>query len=299
MKYFLTIPEEIYLLTLKEDGEQLSFINRRWDFVLAGAILMDLALHRRIDTDLDKVIPDNTEPTNDYILDMVLKDIAYSRDKNKISYWLKEIRNKTDIIKDALITSLIRKGVLKVENQRLLWFFHTRKYPVVDDTEITEVRERVRQIVLSDEIPDFRDIVIISLINNGEMFDLIFTKQEQEKYNQRIEQLSKMDLVGQAISKSLKELTLSVALAMRTKELLGIKSPEEELEELITSTKKKFNIKDDEKLPAWLRKGTPEFKKTLEFVKKVGTGNVVWDKYKNSYKIKNYTYPGGHFMEWD
>jgi golgi phosphoprotein 3 len=297
MKHFLTIPEEIYLLTLDEEGEQLSFVDRRWDVVLAGAILMDLALHRRIDTDLDNVIPDNPEPTNDYILDVVLNDINYSRDKHEISYWLKEIRNKADIIKDALITSLIRKGVLKIENQQLLWFFHSRKYPIIDNTEITEVRQRVRQIIFSDEIPDFRDIIIISLVYNGEMFDLIFTKDEQEKYKERIERLAKMDLVGQAISKSLKEMTLSVTLAIRTKEFFGIKTPMEELEELIDSTRKKFNIKDDKELPVWLQKGTPEYKKTLEFVKKSGTGNVIWDKYNKTYRVKRYTYPGGHFMD--
>ncbi len=297
MKHFLTIPEEIYLLTLDEEGEQLSFVDRRWDVVLAGAILMDLALHRRIDTDLDNVIPDNPELTNDYILDVVLNDINYSREKHKISYWLKEIRNKADIIKDALITSLIRKSVLKIENQQVLWFFHTRKYPIIDNTEIIEVRQRIRQIIFSDEIPDFRDIIIISLVYNGEMFDLIFTKDEQEKYKERIERLAKMDLVGQAISKSLKEMTLSVTVAIRTKEFFGIKTPMEELEELIDSTREKFNLKDDKELPAWLRKGTPEYKKTLEFVKKSGTGNVIWDKYNNTYRVKRYTYPGGHFMD--
>ncbi len=297
MKHFLTIPEEIYLLTLDEEGEQLSFVDRRWDVVLAGAILMDLALHRRIDTDLDNVIPDNPELTNDFILDVVLNDINYSRENHKISYWLKEIRNKADIIKDALITSLIRKSVLKIENQQVLWFFHTRKYPIIDNTEITEVRQRIRQIIFSDEIPDFRDIIIISLVYNGEMFDLIFTKDEQEKYKERIERLAKMDLVGQAISKSLKEMTLSVTVAIRTKEFFGIKTPMEELEELIDSTREKFNIKDDKELPAWLRKGTPEYKKTLEFVKKSGTGNVIWDKYNNTYRVKRYTYPGGHFMD--
>ena len=91
MKHFLTIPEEIYLLTLDEEGEQLSYVNRKWDVVLAGAILMDLALHRRIDTDLDNVIPDNPEPTDDYILDVILNDIVYSREKHTISYWLKEM----------------------------------------------------------------------------------------------------------------------------------------------------------------------------------------------------------------
>ncbi len=292
MTHFLTIPEEIYLLGLNEEGEPLQSFSYRRNIVIAGAVLMDLALQNRIDTDIKNIIPDNTQPTGDYVLDEVLNDIKNSGKPRQITSWLAEISHRVPVLKDAILTNLIRKGVLKVENQQVLWFFHKRKYPVVEDNEITEVMERIRKSVFSGDIPDFRDIVIISLIFNGDMLELVFDKNEIGKYSNRIEQLAKMDLVGQAVSKSMKELTLSVSLAMKTKELLGIKNTREKMDELVETMKEKLNVEKDEDLPDWLQKGTEQYKKTLQFIEETGTNEIIYDPYAKKYKRRQYGYPG-------
>ncbi|MBN2350585.1 MAG: GPP34 family phosphoprotein [Bacteroidales bacterium] len=288
MKHFLTIPEEIFLLTLNEEGEHLKSMHRAWDIVFAGAILMDLALQRRIDTDVEYVIPDNTISTGDNILNQVLMEISKSDENKKISYWLAEIRKKAPVLLDALITNLIRKGVIKIENQRVLWFFSSRKYPTENNTEIKEVKERVREGIMGNNIPDFRDLVIISLAYNGDMLELILQKEEIEKYIDRIEQLAKMDLVGQAVSNSLKELTLSVMIAMKAKELLGVLTPEEKLTELVEKMKVKMKIENENDLPDWLKKGTDQYKKTLRYIEEQNTGDIIFDPYAKKYKVKQY-----------
>jgi len=290
---YLTIPEEIFLLSLYEKEGDTSLIHRKtFDLVLAGSILMDLAMRNCIDTDLEVLYPDRIEPTNDFVLDDVLMEIG-TRGKNhqSVSYWLNRISLKADEFRDLIITSLLKKGILRIENKKIRWFSTALKYPVLGNAEVQEIRSRVREVVEHESgIPDIRDIVIISLVANSNLLELVFSKDELQKHTPRISQIGKMDLIGQAIAESLRESIVS-NIKTRTRELLGLKdqSPEEKLEPLIEEIKMKFGIESDERLPEWLRKGTGQYLKTIDFVRSKGTANIVYNTYTGKYSVRNYS----------
>jgi golgi phosphoprotein 3 len=288
---FLTIPEEIFLLSLYDNEGDASILQKRtFDIILAGAILMDLALRNCIDTDLEELIPDKVEPTDDFVLDEVLSDIN-NEDKNKsISYWLEKISLKSEKFRDLIISNLIKKGIIKIEDRKILWISATPKYPLIGTDEVKEVRVRVREEVFSNEIPEFRDIVIVSLVENGGLLELVFTEDEISEYRERISQIAKMDLIGQAIAGTIKDTVIN-NIKSKAHELLGLKSktPEEKLDVLISDIKTRFRIKNNDKLPEWLRMGTEQFKKTLAFIKESGTANIVYNKHTKTYNIKSYS----------
>ena len=86
----LRFAEEIILLLLgDEDGR---FANTRsWtlDYAVAGAVLMDLALEDRIDTDLEHLILLDATPTGDELLDPTLREIAAAGQQD-IRYWVEQ-----------------------------------------------------------------------------------------------------------------------------------------------------------------------------------------------------------------
>ncbi|MBP7496641.1 MAG: GPP34 family phosphoprotein [Bacteroidales bacterium] len=287
MNSFLSIPEEIILLSVEEKEGALPY-DRKFEVVLSAAIIMDLALNNMVDTDLEKLIPVSNELMNDVVLDEVLAMIHSKGEMQPVNYWISQIAVRANEFMEALVASLIIKKVLKVENQKLLWFFSKRKYPLVKDKEIKEVKQRVRDIVFSNDIPDIRDVVIISLLHYGQLLSLVFSDIEIEKYKSRIEKIAKMDLVGQAISKSLSEFVS--AFSSVTKRVLGIKTPEEKLENHVKELKEKFRIYDDKDLPAWLRKGTEQYEKTLEFVRKTGTAEIYYHRIKQKYFVHNFSF---------
>ena len=64
MEHLLTIPEELYLITVNDQTGRRAFLkSKKYDILLAASILMDLALHNRIDTDPEFVFPYRPEPT--------------------------------------------------------------------------------------------------------------------------------------------------------------------------------------------------------------------------------------------
>lgn len=290
-QFFLNIAEEIYLLSIDEDGTQHNNLkNQKFDVIIGSAVLMELAMRNIIDTDLKYVIPDKLNTTGEIILDQVINDIKDYGGKRPIAEWISHISIHGQFFRDEIITSLVGKRVLKIENTRTLWFFSSRKYPLQDDQEVIEVRTRLRNLIFSDEIPDIRDIVLISVLHHGKLMDTVLTSTEYNQYLGRVEQLSKMDFIGQAISDALDEFNLGDFISEKIKDLIKEKTAEEKLIEHIAELKQKYRITDDKKLPSWLRAGTDQYKKTLEFVEETGTAEITFNPRTRKYSKLNYGY---------
>ncbi len=91
--------------------------------------------------------------------------------------------------------------------------FRTRKYPIIDDREEEEVKTRLRRVLLSDELPDPRDIVLICLIDACGLIGLVLSPDEADRCRQRIADLGRLDLIGQAVAKAVGEIRLVVRYA--------------------------------------------------------------------------------------
>lgn len=216
----LSFPEEIVLLLLDETkGEFVSLPESVFAIVMGGAALMDLALHNRIDTDLEKLMVVDRKPLGDDILDDVLSGLAGICDKRSelsIPDALYETALGAEEYRGRALKRLVARGVLREENGRHLWVFRTRRYPVIDDREQQEVRARMRQIVLSDEIPDPRDVVLVCLIDACALMGFVLSEKELDAATPRIEQLRKMDLIGQAVTRAASETEAIIKFAATT-----------------------------------------------------------------------------------
>ncbi len=202
----ITFAEELLLLAINDEkGSFVEMPSMALEYALAGAILMDLAFLNRIDTDLELLEVIDTTPTQDRVLDAVLSKLT-NREKSA-KCWVQEIACNYENLKDVLLDRLVERGILKLEHHKILWVFSTRRYPMIDSSQETEVRTRIRHIILTDEIPDPRDVVIISLVQACDLVDEIFEPSERKQAYKRIVQISKMDLIGQAVNRSVKELS--------------------------------------------------------------------------------------------
>jgi golgi phosphoprotein 3 len=206
--------EEIVLLQL--DDSQGRFVNlplSAADVVLAGAALMELALNNRVDSDLDRLILVDAKPTGDDILDDVLKQLTEAGGEMTAGAVLERISVNGEKYQEIALKRLLANGILREENGRFLWVFHTRRYPVIDDSEQREVRARLRQLVLTDEIPDPRDVVLICLIEACGLLGLVLSPDEIAQTQTRVEQLGRLDLIGQAVTKAVAEIRFIVSHA--------------------------------------------------------------------------------------
>ena len=124
------------------------------------------------------------------------------------------IAREADAIRTASLDRLIEKGILRREDDRFLWVFRSRRYPMIDGKLEREAKLRIVGILFSDEIPGPRDIVMISLVDACGLFKHILSEREHKRARDRIRQVRKMDLIGQAVTNAVREIEASLALAM-------------------------------------------------------------------------------------
>lgn len=111
MDHLLTIPEELFLLTVNDrTGRRVFLKSKKSDILLSAAILMDLALHDCIDTDPEYLFPYQPEFTGHTLLDEALELIRQRHENQKISWWLHHLAGKAPRFREILVSGLIRCG---------------------------------------------------------------------------------------------------------------------------------------------------------------------------------------------
>ena len=211
----LRIVEEIVLLLLRdEDGRFINVPTWSIDYAIAGGVLMDLAMENRIDTDLENLILIDASPLNDSLLDPVLVEIE-AGEKSTTRYWVENTAQNAYAIREEALSRLIAQGILEPTEDRFLWVFRSRRYPMIDGKAEREVKSRIMGVLFSDEIPDPRDVTIICLAEACGIFGELLTEEELEKASARIEQVRKLDLIGQAMSRAIYDIEVSVAASVQ------------------------------------------------------------------------------------
>ena len=211
----LRFAEEIILLLLNdEDGRFAPVSYWSMDYALAGAVLMDLALENRIDTDLEKLVVVDATPVGDSLLDPILAEIA-AGEEHDARFWVERTAYRASEIRQQVLARLIDKGILEQREDRFMWVFRSRRYPTIQGEAEREVKLRIMGVLFSDEIPDPRDVVIISLAEACGIFGSLLSKTEHKNANERIEQVRRLDLIGQAMTRAIRDIELSVAASVQ------------------------------------------------------------------------------------
>ncbi|MDD5482506.1 MAG: GPP34 family phosphoprotein [Kiritimatiellae bacterium] len=211
----LSFAEEIFLLALDDrEGSIKPLPVSALEYALPGALLVELAFLNRIDIDLKSLRVVNDTPSGSSLLDNVLRQVAAKTEIQPTSFWLSFFAGQAKEIQEQILAQLIAKGILKTEDKKILWVFKTRRYPMIDNREIKEVKTRLRDLILSDEIPDPREAVLISLAHACRLLDDLFSEEEYERLQPRIKALARFDLIGQEVARSIKEIAQAMALAM-------------------------------------------------------------------------------------
>lgn len=187
----LTFTEELVLLLNDEDGRPFPVQQDVVACALAGAVLMDLAFDYRIDTDLEALVVHDSRPTGNPVHDRVLARIAAHTEVSDTRTWIGMLSvDEAPAIHERTLAGLVES--------RIPWM-RSRHYPGSDDKTAKGVHLHIANVLSSDEIPDPRDIALVSLLDACGILPDLFPRQEMEDFRPRIGQLRKMDLIGREV----------------------------------------------------------------------------------------------------
>jgi hypothetical protein len=211
----LTILDRFMLLAL--DDQTGSFFPLRpavFDMGTAAAVLMDLMLLRRIDCDMRNVYVTNVEPTDDDLLDPVLRALALE----PVHGATRAIRDEMQFLADEgsafrerdvqrlIDGGVVRKNGAKIQRVTEGAFYGLRGAPV-------DIKARLIRQVTNGEIPDPDDIMLVALASACGLFGFMMNLHDLAQAAARISQLARLDLMGHALAKAVIEIEASIAMA--------------------------------------------------------------------------------------
>ena len=120
-----------------------------------------------------------------------------------------------DAIREEALSRLVSVGILEAREERFLWVFRSRRYPTIDGRVEREVKLRIMEVLFSNEIPDPRDVVIICLADACGIFRRLLSRQELNQVSARIEQVRRLDLIGQAMSQAIHDIEVTLATSVQ------------------------------------------------------------------------------------
>ena len=210
----LRLVEEMLLLLLRdEDGAFVPVRARSLRHAIAGSVLMDLAVENRIDTDLENLFLIDASPVGDSFLDPTLAEIAAAEPQDT-RFWVDHIAVDAETIHGVALSSLVARGILKPEMGGFLRLFRARRYPEVDGKARIEARRRIRGVLLTDEIPDPRDVMIICLAQACGILKELLSGQELVRALPRVAQIRRMDLIGQALTRTIEHVESAITFSL-------------------------------------------------------------------------------------
>ncbi len=203
--------EEVLVLLLdKQIGHLAPVPDRTLRCVLAGAVLMDLALEDRIDTDIERLILVDPTPVGDELLDPSLAMIAEGGESQNTARWVARIATSKIIgsVRDGALDRLIGRGILEREGGGFLsltrWVTRAKRYPKVSGPAGREVEARIMGILFAEDVPQPRDAMLIALIDACGIFGHVLSREERAEVADRIELLGDLDLIGRAVSEAVR-----------------------------------------------------------------------------------------------
>ena len=201
----ITVCEEVFLLTLDYDTGRPNtrLPERSVRIALGGALLMDLALVDRIDTDLDGLFVVEPAPLGEPVLDRALARIVEDGERRPIDRWLGVFAEDYESVRLLLIERLAERGIVLRGRDGSLLVMGTRRYRDDDGRRLKDVRQRLAGVLLSGEIPAPRDIMIVSLADSCALWPGLLEECARIRLAPRIAQIARMDLIGQAVARAI------------------------------------------------------------------------------------------------
>jgi len=195
----LFLHEELMLLSLR-DREGTTEMGAWYHQAVAGGILAELLLRRRIHVGPGKkaaVELLDYAPLGDSVVDECTLQIRDEKKPRSLAWWLSRISNLHDL-KGRVATGLVRRGILRADEDKVLLIFTRKIYPELDPEPEAALVERLRAAVFEDDGElDPRTIVLVALAHGTGLLAVTFGRKELKPRKERIEHIASGELVGQ------------------------------------------------------------------------------------------------------
>ncbi len=201
----VNIFEALFILAVDdEDGDVVESVLRPLESILAGAVLAELVLRKRVELVDNRVCIFDQMPTEHPILDRALFDMIDTKEHRKLRYWINTLAYKK--LMDEIGHQLVTRGVLVRKKKRLHLVNSCNEHSDVNIVPKYNLKNRLREIVLAGQPAELSEKVLLAFLYHSEMLKLAFTFGERKAAHKRIKKLITNDEGESSLGKTLDEI---------------------------------------------------------------------------------------------
>jgi len=215
----MLLAEDVLLLLTDDTSGKATLDSTRLDLVLAGAVLLDLAMLHRVDVTAPghpagkgRVVVVDAASTGDPLLDAALTRVAEHkprRTKDLLGPLKKDLRT-------AVLDRLARAGVLRQEDVKVLGVFPSTRWHPVDGRHEAEVRAGLRDVLVVGRTPTDREAALVSLLYSVDKVAAVVGPVElpRGEVRRRAKTVSQGEFAGEAVRRAIADMNAAVTAAV-------------------------------------------------------------------------------------
>ena len=173
----LPLPEAVLLLAIDEHSGAVRGAGEL-RYGLAGAMLIELGLHRRLVGEGRNLKVVDRLRADDPLLDEVLSLMRRAPAPRPVRSWLLRITRAIHDLQPRYLDRLAQAGIVRHEKSGALGLLSTDHYPLLALGSRYELIERLRQIVLWDASAEPPEVALLRLLEACELLDALFPRSE-------------------------------------------------------------------------------------------------------------------------
>jgi hypothetical protein len=207
----INLAEELLLLAYEDAGS--AAINAQTlGYGLAGALLMELAIAGRVDVADKRVTVADPRPTGDPVVDDALARVG--SDSRKPQDWVNRLSKG---LRDRLLDRMVEDGVLRREQDKVLWVFPRTRYPSTTGAQPateTETRDRLRAAVDGDGPVDPRTAALCALVKAVHLEGTVFPGLPKKRVRERLKAVADTSWPADAVRKAIEAVEIATMAAV-------------------------------------------------------------------------------------
>ncbi len=212
----LHLYEEVLLLALRDKQGSVHF-GIHYQFALAGALVAELMLTNKIAVEANGrrkfVVLVNGDPTGDEILDECLEKLKAAKRRQQVQVWVRRF-SQIPRLKHRAASSLVKRRILKLEEDQVLFLFRRKLYPEIDPRPEKRILDRMRDAIFTDKRDiDPHTLVLIAICDSTGLLKANLDKKRLRERKRRIKQIVEGVLVGKATKEAVEAMQAAVMVA--------------------------------------------------------------------------------------
>lgn len=210
------LAEDLLLLALDDDSGKAVVDGITLPRVLAGAVLLELALDGIVTLDAEgargrkgRVVVGDTSPN-----DPLLADAAAQLGAGKPMKPDAAIEKLSGKIRERVLERVVDNGWVREEHGKILGLFPTRRWPAVDESHERQVRAELHSVLVDGVTPSPRTAALISLLSAAKMVPKAVPDGDRKQTVTRAQAIADGNWASAAVRKAVDTVNTAIIVAV-------------------------------------------------------------------------------------